>query len=111
MQAVESLDGRKAKKPSTNVEVKVPLAKNKTHNVRTSVNTVDVRGLRVHEAEIVVEDFLRNVSGTIWIVHGIGTGKLKKGLREWLGSLPYVERVSEAAQQDGGGGCSVVWLK
>ncbi len=111
LQSVESLDGRKPKKTSTNVEVNVPLAKNKTHNVRTSVNTVDVRGLRVHEAEIVVEDFLRNVSGTIWIVHGIGTGKLKKGLRKWLESLPYVERVSDAAQQDGGGGCSVVCLK
>jgi DNA mismatch repair protein MutS2 len=47
----------------------------------------------------------------VWVIHGIGTGKLKRGLRDWLATLPWVERVSDADQGDGGPGCSVVWLK
>jgi DNA mismatch repair protein MutS2 len=79
--------------------------------VRTERNTVDVRGLRVHEAEAAVEEHLRNANGPVWVIHGVGTGKLKRGLRQWLDTVPYVERVSDAAQGDGGGGCSVVYVK
>ncbi|MEB3324939.1 MAG: endonuclease MutS2, partial [Cyanobacteriota bacterium] len=79
--------------------------------VRTERNTVDVRGLRVHEAEAAVEERLRGANGPLWVIHGIGTGKLKRGLRAWLETVPYVERVSDAEQGDGGPGCSVVWVK
>ena len=79
--------------------------------VRTDRNTVDVRGLRVHEAEAAVEERLRGANGPLWVIHGIGTGKLKRGLRAWLETVPYVERVSDAEQGDGGPGCSVVWVK
>ena len=79
--------------------------------VRTDANTVDVRGLRVHEAESALEERLRNANGPLWVIHGIGTGKLKRGLRDWLSTVPYVERVSDADQGDGGQGCSVVWVK
>jgi DNA mismatch repair protein MutS2 len=70
-----------------------------------------VRGLRVHEAEAQLEERLRQANGPVWVIHGIGTGKLKGGLRAWLATVPYVERVSDAEQGDGGPGCSVVWVK
>ncbi len=111
LESIESLEGEKPKLPETIVKVQAPLIKNKGSDFRTSKNTVDVRGLRVHEAEVVVEDFLRNSAGPIWIIHGIGTGKLKKGLRQWLESSSYVAKIRDAAQEDGGAGCSVVWLK
>ena len=38
-------------------------------------------------------------------------GKLKRGLRTWLDTVPYVERVTDAEQGDGGPGCSVVWVR
>jgi DNA mismatch repair protein MutS2 len=79
--------------------------------VRTARNTVDVRGLRVHEAEAEVEQRLSRSGGPLWVIHGIGTGRLKRGLREWLQTQPWVERVSDAEQADGGAGCSVVWVK
>jgi DNA mismatch repair protein MutS2 len=47
--------------------------------VRTERNTVDVRGMRVHEAEAAVEEQLRNAHGPLWVIHGIGSGKLKRG--------------------------------
>jgi len=79
--------------------------------VRTERNTIDVRGMRVHEAEAAVEEHLRAANGPVWVIHGIGTGKLKRGLREWLAGVSYVEKVSDAAQADGGQGCSVIWVK
>ena len=66
---------------------------------------MDVRGLRVHEADAAVEERLRGANGPVWVIHGIGTGKLKRGLCEWLAGVPYVERVSDAEQGDGGMGC------
>ena len=58
-----------------------------------------------------VEEVLRGASGPVWVIHGIGTGRLKRGLRDWFQSLAYVERVVDADQGDGGAGCSVVWVR
>ncbi len=64
----------------------------------------------MHEAEGVIEEKLRNCSGALWVIHGIGSGKLKKGLRKWLDSLSYIEKVADAEPYDGGPGCSVIWM-
>ena len=111
LQAVESLDGRRAappEKPVVQVKARRGIGGSQ---VRTTKNTVDVRGQRVHEAEAAVEELLRGANGPVWVIHGIGTGRLKRGLREWFDSLPYVERVCDAEQGDGGPGCSVVWVR
>ena len=110
--AVESLDGRKAEPPPKPVvKVKARSGVGGGAQVRTSRNTLDVRGMRVHEAEAAVEEQLRHANGPVWVIHGIGTGKLKRGLRTWLDTVPYVERVVDADQGDGGPGCSVVWVR
>lgn len=112
LSAVESLDGRKPEPPPPPVvQIKSRTGSSGGAQVRTSRNTVDVRGLRVHEAEAALEDHLRGANGPVWVIHGIGTGKLKRGLRAWLDTVPYVERVTDADQGDGGPGCSVVWLQ
>ena len=79
--------------------------------IRTSKNTIDVRGMRVHEAEIIIEEKMRKFHGPLWIIHGIGTGRLKKGLRLWLSGLNYVDKIEDAEKNDGGGGCSIAWIK
>ncbi len=111
--AIEGLNGEKPAPPTPPpVTVRSRRAPgSRGPQVRTESNTVDVRGLRVHEAEAAVEERLRGANGPVWVIHGIGTGKLKRGLREWLAGVPYVERVSDAEQGDGGMGCSVVWVK
>jgi DNA mismatch repair protein MutS2 len=110
--AIEGLHGEKPEPPKLQVVVKGQRGLGgRSPDVRTERNTVDVRGLRVHEAEAAVEEHLRGASGPVWVIHGIGTGKLKRGLRAWLDTVPYVERVNDAAQGDGGSGCSVVYLK
>jgi len=109
---VESLDGRKAEPPPKPV-VKVQARSGGIGGaqVRNSRNTLDVRGMRVHEAEAALEEQLRHAHGPVWVIHGIGTGKLKRGLKAWLDTVPYVERVVDADQADGGPGCSVVWVR
>ncbi len=113
--AIEGLHGEKATPPEPRQPVVAVRSRrnpaSRGPDVRTEGNTVDVRGLRVHEAEAAVEERLRGANGPLWVIHGIGTGKLKRGLREWLATVPYVERVSDAERGDGGPGCSVVWVK
>ena len=116
LSAIEGLHGEKATPPPEPLKAQVAIRSRRNPTgrgpeVRTARNTVDVRGLRVHEAEAAVEEQLRSANGPVWVIHGIGSGKLKRGLRDWLAGLPYVERVSDAEQGDGGPGCSVVWLK
>ncbi len=113
LSAIEGLNGEKPAPPAPPpVTVRSRRAPgSRGPQVRTEANTVDVRGLRVHEAEAAVEERLRGANGPVWVIHGIGTGKLKRGLREWLAGVPYVERVADAEQGDGGMGCSVIWVK
>ena len=110
---IEGLHGEKpAPPPPPRVQVSgVTAVRGQGPAVRSERNTVDVRGLRVHEAEAAVEEHLRSSNGPVWVIHGIGTGKLKRGLRQWLTTVPYVERVADADQGDGGPGCSVIFLR
>ncbi|MCT0201352.1 endonuclease MutS2 [Synechococcus sp. CS-602] len=114
LSAIESLSGEKpapVESAAPKVQIQMPASHRRSGpEVRTERNTVDVRGLRVHEAEAAVEETLRGARGPVWVIHGIGTGKLKRGLRQWLDTLPWVERVSDAEKGDGGPGCSVVWV-
>lgn len=111
LEGIEGLQGEKPSPPEVKVQVKGRRALAAPGpQVRTEGNTVDVRGLRVHEAEAAVEEKLRAASGPVWVIHGIGTGRLKRGLRAWLDTLPYVQRVSDAERSDGGAGCSVVHI-
>ena len=113
LEGIEGLNGEKPSPPPLpDVQVRARSGLGgRGADVRTERNTVDVRGLRVHEAEAAVEEQLRRANGPVWVIHGIGTGKLKRGLREWLRGVAYVERVDDAAQGDGGPGCSVVHLR
>jgi DNA mismatch repair protein MutS2 len=112
LEGIEGLHGEKPAPPPPEVRIKAARGLgSRGPEVRTERNTVDVRGLRVHEAEAAVEEHLRTATGPVWVIHGIGTGKLKRGLRQWLTTVPYVERVADAAQGDGGAGCSVIHLR
>ncbi len=112
---IEGLNGEKPAPPEpAQPQVQIRSRRNPASRgpqMRTEANTVDVRGLRVHEAEAAVEERLRGANGPVWVIHGIGTGKLKRGLRDWLAGLPYVDKVADAEQGDGGMGCSVIWVK
>ncbi len=107
----EGINGEKPNLKRSKFEIKSSREDFSFSKIRTSKNTIDVRGLRVHEAEIIIEEKIRKFHGPLWIVHGIGTGKLKKGLRNWLSGLNYVDKIEDAANNEGGSGCSIAWIK
>ena len=107
----EGINGEKPNLKNSKIEINSSREDFSFSKIRTSKNTIDVRGLRVHEAEVIIEDKIRKFHGPLWIVHGIGTGKLKKGLRTWLSGLNYVDKIEDAATNEGGPGCSIAWIK
>ena len=106
---VELLHGDESHPASPSVQVTHRHRLTTGPEVRCAANTIDLRGLRLHEAESAVADQLSRSNGPIWVIHGIGTGRLKQGLREWLKSTDQVERFHDAEPGDGGMGCTVVW--
>ncbi len=81
--------------------------------IRTSTNTVDIRGQRVANAESEIERAIGKAyqSGIMWVIHGKGTGKLREGVHEFLKNHPQVDRFELAGEKDGGGGVTIVYLK
>jgi len=80
--------------------------------IRTANNTIDLRGARVSDAEIEVDRALSKAVeyGVLWIIHGKGTGQLRRGIHEFLASHPQVSRFELASQKEGGGGVTVAYL-
>jgi DNA mismatch repair protein MutS2 len=82
--------------------------------VRGSSNTCDLRGARVDEALSTVEVFLDShaLSGVpvVFILHGHGTGALKRAIRAWLPSSSYVKSWRPADAHEGGDAYTVVVL-
>ncbi|MBW4485277.1 MAG: endonuclease MutS2 [Tildeniella torsiva UHER 1998/13D] len=110
---IESLRGEKAEVPvKTKPADTVPAAQAAppAPAIRTSRNTIDLRGMRVAESEAVLEEAIAKGSGALWIIHGHGTGKLKAGVHEYLKRHPQIQRFEPAAQADGGNGVTVAYL-
>ena len=83
--------------------------------VRTSANTLDLRGTRVDEAIDQVDKFLDQVFGSgeaaAFIIHGHGTGALKAAVRAYLKDSPYPQHFRTGTPEEGGDGITVVKLK
>ncbi len=114
LEEIESLAGEKpvSLEPKTTpkpIEIQSEAAGAPT--VRTSRNTVDLRGERVTAAEAILEEALNQSHGPVWIIHGHGTGKLRHGVHAFLRHHPLVERFEAAEREDGGAGVTVAYLR
>jgi DNA mismatch repair protein MutS2 len=82
--------------------------------VRTSENTLDLRGQRVDEAVDAVDAFvdrmLRVGESVAFVLHGHGTGALKLAVRAHLAAAAHVVRARPAESDDGGDAFTVLWL-
>ncbi len=76
---------------------------------------INVIGRTVDDATREVEKFVDRafLAGLprVRVVHGSGMGILRKALRRYLQKHPHVESVTEPAQNEGGGGATVVELR
>ncbi len=84
--------------------------------VRTSDNTLDVRGLRADDAVALAEAFLDRMYGaaepSAFIVHGVGSGALREAIHAHLSrDANYVSDFRQATRDEGGPQVTVVSLK
>ncbi|WP_026103964.1 endonuclease MutS2 [Anabaena sp. PCC 7108] len=110
---VESLDGQKPEpivkaKPAPAVVTPQPAA---VPAIRTSKNTVDLRGKRVADGEYILDKAISEADGPLWIIHGHGTGKLKQGVHSFLKQHSRVSHYEPAEQADGGSGVTIAHIK
>ncbi len=79
-----------------------------------STGEVDVRGSRAEEALLTVEEFLdkamRDGLSSVRIVHGKGTGALRRAIRELLDQHPLVKSFAPEVPEKGGDGATIVDL-
>ena len=113
---IESLEGEKAHIPVKSKPPSTPApapSSPPTPPIRTEKNTIDLRGSRIADAEIELEQAISKAiaSGVLWIIHGKGTGKLRAGVHEFLERHPLVDRFELAKQAEGGSGVTVAYLK
>ncbi len=112
---IESLDGKKVEVPAPKpvTPSPAPATPKAPVTVRTSQNTIDLRGDRVEAAESKIEKAINQAteSGVFWIIHGKGTGRLRQGVHEFLNHHPLVDRFELAPQNEGGSGVTLAYLK
>ncbi len=75
---------------------------------------INLLGLRVREAlprlEVFLDHALLNNQSSVRIVHGMGTGALRRAVRAYLSDSPYCASFNEAPRSEGGGGATVAEL-
>ncbi len=83
--------------------------------IKTSENTVDLRGMTADEAIDATDAFLDNALQRNWnvvfVLHGHGTGALKSAIRTYLEESDYVDDFRPGGKNQGGDGITVVWLR
>ena len=76
---------------------------------------INVIGMTVEQASERVDKFLDDATlanrGRIRIIHGHGTGALRKGLGDFLRTHPLVERTAFESDEHGGKAITVVELR
>lgn len=96
-----------------------PLASRKPSKVSREVERhtgmeLDLRGMMVHEALMEIDEFLDAALEAdlknVYLIHGGGTGALRKGVRDHLKSSPYVASFRSGEHGEGGDGVTVVQL-
>lgn len=83
--------------------------------IRQAALELDIRGMRVEEAQPQVQHFLDEAAlaglESVRIIHGVGTGALKRGIRDFIRlQCPQVQKMLDEAQEAGGAGVTVCQL-
>lgn len=88
------------------------IMKSKTQTIR---NEIDLRGKNIEESLIEIDKYLDDAYLSnlqqITIIHGKGTGALRKGIKEFLRKHSHVKAFREGVYGEGGSGVTIVDLK
>jgi len=79
---------------------------------RSENGEVNLIGMRAPDALRRLEEFLDQAYLTnqseVRVIHGVGSGALRKAVREYLSTSPYCTAYREAEPQSGGAGATIV---
>lgn len=82
--------------------------------MQTSLNTIDLRGMRVEEAlskiDYCIDSMSKEGIEAAVIIHGHGTGALKSAVREWIKNSFYIKNSRPGMQEEGGDGVTIATL-
>ena len=101
----------------SNKEVKRMTNKSSNNNliVKNVKMSLDLRGMRYEEAQPLIDDYIYDAvfAGLkqVSIIHGFGTGVIRKLVHDKLNKNEYVESYRYGGQNEGGQGATIVVLK
>jgi len=82
---------------------------------RFGARQIDLRGLRVDECLDRLSEALDEAAAAgeekVLVVHGLGTGALRKAVRDFLGRSRLVLRATPASREEGGDGATLAVLE
>src|SRR5699024_11116163 len=89
-----------------------------THSIKTKTTVkpeLDLRGERyddaIHKLEQYIDDALIQGYNVVTIIHGKGTGALRKGVESFISTHPRVKSHRLGSHNEGGSGVTVVELR
>lgn len=98
-------------------EVKKDITRTKSVTLQRKMISpqIDLHGMAVDDAILAVDQYLDDafVAGLheVTVIHGLGTGVLKKGIRNYLRTHPHVKEQRPGQYGEGSDGVTVVTLK
>lgn len=103
---------KNSNKHTPNISKNSNVAINKSKTILPEINVI---GLNIEEANHIIDKYLDDANlsklETVRIVHGKGTGKLRKGIHAFLKSHPHVKSFRIGTYGEGEMGVTVVILK
>ncbi|MDR0947123.1 MAG: endonuclease MutS2 [Ruminococcus sp.] len=110
LRLAEEKDLPKQKEPDRRTKKAINLELSR--NVRTDI---DIHGLAVdegiHEVDAFIDEAVLNGLNTVTIIHGKGTGTLRRGIQQFLRSHPSVKSCRSGLYGEGEEGVTIVELK
>lgn len=108
----KSLKRVSKKEKNTVTKTTRKVIKSKSGNIKREV---DLRGMNLEDAIYEVEKYLDDACMAgheeVTIIHGVGTGVLKKGITELLKNNPHVKSMRKGEYGEGGMGVTIVTVK
>jgi DNA mismatch repair protein MutS2 len=109
------LSGNVAPERNSGVRTSAARSQGIEANEASGLTEIDVRGMRVDEAMMIVDKALDSATlagaDQLRIIHGKGTGQLGKGIREFLRDHAQVGGLAQAGDREGGSGVTIVTLR
>ncbi|MGN1271898.1 MAG: endonuclease MutS2 [Lactobacillus sp.] len=106
---IERIENNASAKPKRMVRATSAVRRSNAHS------ELDLRGQRYDEAMTNLDRYIDSVLlaglSTVTIIHGIGTGAIRKGVWQYLRNSKHVKNFNYAPANEGGNGATIVELK